>query len=163
MFVKGLDKENHIDHLKAVFEVLRHYKMMQNPGKCIYGVGLGKLLGLMVSKRGIKDNLYKIKDILDIEPPRAIKDVQKLAGSVAALGRFTSKSGDKCFPFLKNLKKVKDLIWSDKSQVTFEELKEYMAKAPLLAKPNIDEILYLYLAVSRKAVSAVLLNVEAKI
>ena len=60
--------------------------MMLNPTKCAFGVGSGKFLGLMVSKRGIEANLDKIKVILDMEPPKTIKDVQKLTGRVVALG-----------------------------------------------------------------------------
>ena len=50
--------------------------------------------------------------------------------------------------FFKSLKKVKDFVWSEESQKAFEELKTYMAQAPLLAKPASNEVLYLYLAVS---------------
>ena len=35
--------------------------MMLNPVKCAFGVGFGKFLGLMVSKRGIEANPDKIK------------------------------------------------------------------------------------------------------
>nr|XP_017225332.1 PREDICTED: uncharacterized protein LOC108201552 [Daucus carota subsp. sativus] len=73
----------------------------------------------MVSKRGIEANPDKIKAILDMEPPKSIRDVQKLTGRIAALGRFVSKSGDKCLPFFKALKKVKDFEWTEESQLDF--------------------------------------------
>ena len=38
-----------------------------------------------------------------------------------------------------------------------------MAKPPLLAKPNEDEVLYLYLTISDKAISAVLVKEEERI
>ena len=163
MLVKSLDKADHVEHLREAFQVLRHHKMMLNPTKCAFGVGSGKFLGLMVSKRGIEANPDKIKAILDMEPPRSIKDVQKLTGRVAALGRFISKSGDKCLPFFKVLKKIKDFQWTDESQEAFEKLKEYMTTSPLLAKPVPGETLYLYLAASDKAVSAVLVKEDMKI
>ena len=94
-------------HLRKAFEVLRHHKMMLNPAKCAFGVGSGKFLGLMVLKRRIEANPDKIKAILDMEPPRSIKDVQKLTGKVAALGRFISMSGEKCLSFFKVLKNIK--------------------------------------------------------
>ncbi|XP_074376974.1 putative mitochondrial protein AtMg00860 [Apium graveolens] len=114
----------------------------------------------MVSKRGIEANPDKIKAILDMEPPKTIKDVQKLTRRVAALGRFISKSGDKCLPFFKSLKKIKDFIWTDEIQEAFEGLKKYMVQAPLLAKPDLNETLYLYLAVSENALSAVFVKEE---
>ena len=110
MLVKSLDKADHLQHLKEAFEVLRTHKMRLNPAKCAFGVGSGKFLGLMVSKRGIEANPDKIKAILDMESPKSIKDVQKLTGRLAALGRFISKFGEKCLPFFKVLKKVKDFV-----------------------------------------------------
>ena len=86
MLVKILDRADHIKHLQEAFEVLRHHKMMLNPAKCDFGVGSGKFLGWMVSKRGIEVDPEKIKAILDMEAQTSLKEVQKLA-----LGRFISK------------------------------------------------------------------------
>ena len=80
--------------------------MKLNPSKCAFGVSLGKFLGFMVSHRGIKANPDKIQAILNMEPPRNIKEVQSLTGQVAALNRFVSKATDKCLPFFKVLKKA---------------------------------------------------------
>ena len=60
----------------------------------------------MVSHRGIEANLDKIQAILDMKPPRNIKEVQSLTRRVAALNRFVSKAIDKCLPFFKVLKKT---------------------------------------------------------
>ncbi|XP_074346226.1 uncharacterized protein LOC141684996 [Apium graveolens] len=106
----------------------------------------------MVSKRGIKANPDKIKAILDMEPPRSIKDVRKLTGRVATF-----------FSFFKALKKVKDFAWTDESQEAFEDMKKYMVQAPLLAKPILNKTLYLYLAVSENSLSVVLVKEELKI
>ena len=75
MLVKNLFKEDHIEHLREAFKVLRHNKMMLNPTKCAFWVGSGKFLGLMVSKRGIEAIPDKIKAILDMEPPCSVKDI----------------------------------------------------------------------------------------
>ena len=45
-----------IDDLKETFDNLRVYKMMLNPAKCVFGVPAGKLLGFLVSNRGIEAN-----------------------------------------------------------------------------------------------------------
>ncbi|XP_074352110.1 uncharacterized protein LOC141691272 [Apium graveolens] len=58
---------------------------------------------------------------------------------------------------------VKNFEWTDESQEAFEHLKKYMIEAPLLAKPSPEDTLYLYLAVSEQAVSAVLIKEERKI
>ena len=80
--------------------------MKLNPSKCAFGVALRKFLGFMVSHRGIKANLEKIKAILDMKSPQSIKEVQSLTGRVATLNRFVSKVTDRCLSFFKVLKKA---------------------------------------------------------
>jgi hypothetical protein len=52
-----------LDDLKETFDNLRKYKMMLNPKKCVFGVLSGKLLGYMVSSRGINMNPKKVEAI----------------------------------------------------------------------------------------------------
>ena len=55
--VKLRNEETLIDDLKETFDNLRVYKMMLNPAKCVFGVPAGKLLGFLVSNRGIEATL----------------------------------------------------------------------------------------------------------
>jgi hypothetical protein len=66
MTQKGSDL---ISDLKETFETFRRYKMMLNPLKSLFGVPAGKLLGFIVSNRGIEVNPEKIKAILCIKRP----------------------------------------------------------------------------------------------
>jgi hypothetical protein len=52
-----------LDNLKETFDNLRKSKMMINPKKCVFGVPSGKLLGYMVSSRGIDVNLKNVEAI----------------------------------------------------------------------------------------------------
>jgi hypothetical protein len=65
--------------------------MKLNPAKCVFGAPAGKLLGFLVSERGIEANPEKIKAITTLKKPASINDVQKLSGCVAALSRFISR------------------------------------------------------------------------
>ena len=78
MLVKSLDKGKHLDDLQETFDTLRQYKMKLNLSKCAFGVSSGKFLRFMVSQKGIEANLDKIQAILNMEPPRNIKEVQSL-------------------------------------------------------------------------------------
>jgi hypothetical protein len=51
------------DDLKETFDNLHKYKIMLNPIKCVFGVSSGKLLGYMVSARGIDKNPKKVEAI----------------------------------------------------------------------------------------------------
>jgi hypothetical protein len=52
-----------LDDLKETFNNLCKFKMMVNPKKCVFGVSSGKLLGYMVSSRGIDMNPKKVEAI----------------------------------------------------------------------------------------------------
>ena len=74
------------------------------PSEVCLGVPSGKLLGFFVSQRGIEANPDKIKAIEQIEAPKRVKDVHRLAGCVAAMSRFISKSAERALPFFKHCK-----------------------------------------------------------
>jgi hypothetical protein len=158
MLVKSKEEDNHLHDLGETFETLRKYQMKLNPSKCAFGVYLGKFLGFMVSQRGIEANPDKIKAILEMQPLKTTKEVQRLTGRIAALNRFMSQLTNKCLPFFKTLKKA--FIWTDECQQTFEELKRYLTKPLLLSPSKQGEELYLYLAVSQSAVSSTLIREE---
>ncbi|KAK4403977.1 hypothetical protein Sango_0766300 [Sesamum angolense] len=116
----------------------------------------------MISQRGIEANPEKIKAILEMKPPKTIQEVQRLTGRLAALNRFISRSSDRGLPFFKVLKKIEKFQWTPQCQEAFEKLKEYLTSPPLLTKPKDEETLYLYLATSQGAISAVLTREEGR-
>ncbi|KAK4383945.1 Transposon Ty3-G Gag-Pol polyprotein [Sesamum angolense] len=79
----------------------------------LWGEG-GRFLGYMISERGIEANPEKINAIMDMSPPKSIREVQKLAGRLAALNRFISRSADKGLPFFKILRGGAKFEWSKK-------------------------------------------------
>jgi hypothetical protein len=66
--------------------------MRLNPAKCSFGVQSGKFLGFMLTNRGIEANSDKCQAIIDMRSPMIVKEVQQLAGRIAALSRFLSCS-----------------------------------------------------------------------
>ena len=75
MLVKSKKDDDHLADLKETFQALRRYNMKLNPAKCVFGVFSGKFLSFMVSQREIEANPDKIKAILEMSPPKTIKEV----------------------------------------------------------------------------------------
>jgi hypothetical protein len=119
-------------------------------------LSLGKLLGFLVSHRGIEANLEKIKAIETMRPPARIKDVQKLTGSLVALSRFISRLAERALPFFKLLRKSGPFSWTEEAERAFQELKQHLVSLPILVAPEPGEPLYLYIAAATEAVSMVL-------
>ena len=160
MVLKGKQVGKHLADLGETFSVLRKHKLRLNASMCFFRVSSGKVLGYMITHRGIAVNLKQIKAINSFHPPRNPKEVQRLTRMAAALNRFISRSADMCRPFFQLLHKWKDFRWIEECVTTFEDLKQYLSSPPILSKPNKEEVLYAYLAVMDYAVSFILVRNE---
>ena len=69
-----------------------------NPKKCTFGVTSGKLLGFIVSQRGIEVDLEKIKAIVEMKPPRTDKEIQGFLGRIQYISRFIAQLTMTCEP-----------------------------------------------------------------
>ena len=74
------------------------------------------------------------------------------------MNRFISRSTVKCFPFYELLRGNKRFIWDEKCEEAFGKIKRYLTTPPVLSKPEADDTLSLYIAVSSTAVSSVLIR-----
>jgi ribonuclease HI len=114
---------------------------------------LGKLLGFIISHRGIEANPEKISAITCMKAPMCIKDVQKLTGCMAALDRFISKLGERGLPFFKLLKHQEKFMWTPEADQALAQLKDFLSKPPVLTAPRKGKQLLLYLATTTHVVS----------
>ena len=69
IIIKSRKSLDNFAHLKKFFDRLCHYNLKLNPAKCGFRVPAGKLLGFIVSKRGIVLDPSKIKVIQELPPP----------------------------------------------------------------------------------------------
>ena len=70
MIAKSQTEEDHIVNLKKLCDHLRKLKLRLNPAKCTFGVRSGKLLGFIVSQRGIEVDSNKVRAIQDTPDSR---------------------------------------------------------------------------------------------
>ena len=101
MLVKSRREDDHLDDIKETFDTLRSYNIKLHSSKCAFKVTTGKFLEFIVSQRGIEVNPDKIQAIIEMAPPRNVKEVQSINSKVAALNRFVSRAINKCLPFFK--------------------------------------------------------------
>jgi hypothetical protein len=123
---------------------------------CAFGVPSGKLLGFLVSQHGIKANTDKVKAIEEMCPPRNLKEMQRLVGCMAALGRFIARSGEKALPFFKLMKCTKKFEWTPEADKAFAELKRYLTSPPIMVTTRPHEPLLLYITATPRTASAIL-------
>ena len=78
----------------------------------------------------------------------------------AVLNRFISRSADRCRPFLLLINKWKTFKWTEECAVAIQQLKYYLARPPIMSSPELDEVLFAYIAMAPYAVSLVLIRVD---
>ena len=78
MLVKSIRATIHITDFLEAFDSLRHYEMKVNPFRCVFGMSLGKFLGFIIFRRGIKANPKKIKVVLEMQAPLNKNQLQLL-------------------------------------------------------------------------------------
>ena len=160
MVVKRKMVSEHLGDLQVILEILRSYKLCLNASKCSFGVGSGKFLSYMVTHKGIEINPNQIKAINNLQTSRNPKEVQKLTGMAAVLNRFISRSADRCRPFFLLINKWKNFEWTKECAEAFQQLKDYLARPPIMSSPEPDEVLFAYIAVASYTVSLVLIRVD---
>ena len=105
ILVKSHDLIDHLADLEKVFDRLAKYHLMLNPKKCVFGVTSGKLLGFIMSRHGIEIDPQKVKAIMDMLPPKTLKQLHIVQGKLQFVRRLISQLADKCQPFTHLLKK----------------------------------------------------------
>ena len=113
MIVKYKEREVHIVNLRKFFERIKEYRMRLNPQKCTFGVTAGKLLGFLVSDRGMEVDPSKIKAILEIPPFKSKKEIKGFLGQLQYISRFIVKLTSTCELIFKLLRKNEPHEWND--------------------------------------------------
>ncbi|XP_076905611.1 putative mitochondrial protein AtMg00860 [Bidens hawaiensis] len=139
--------------------------MKLNPCKCSFGVEEGKFLGVLVTKEGIKANPEKLEALLQMSPPRNIKEVQRLKGRLVVLKRFLKRIVERTLPFMavlrRNAKKNK-FCWNTEDGKAFQELKAHLYELPTIVTPQPGEVLVLYPSYTGRTISSVLMVERGK-
>uniref|UniRef100_A0A2N9IKT4 Integrase catalytic domain-containing protein n=1 Tax=Fagus sylvatica TaxID=28930 RepID=A0A2N9IKT4_FAGSY len=130
MIAKSRTAQDHLTDLRKLFQRLKKYQLRLNPNKCAFGVTSGKLLGFIVSGRGI-----------EIDPA-------KLASLHSLLAT--------CEPLFKLLRKDVKIKWTEDCQRAFDKIKEYLLNPPILVPPTPGRPLILYLTVQEASMGCML-------
>jgi hypothetical protein len=102
--VASKKKVAYISDLVETFTNMSEANLKLNPVKYIFGVTRGKVLRCLISTKGMKTNLDKIKAILQMQPPQTEKEVQKLTSRIVAMNKFIAKLAEQRLPFLNVLR-----------------------------------------------------------
>lgn len=101
--VKSMKISTHLSRLGPILDRTKKFKLRLNPKKCAFGVTSGKLLGYIVSAKGIEVDPEKVKAIMEMSPPKNVSQMRTLQGRLQSIRCFISQLEDKAQPFTKAL------------------------------------------------------------
>ncbi|KAL2624109.1 hypothetical protein R1flu_008354 [Riccia fluitans] len=116
----------------------------------------GILLGHRISCRRIEVDKEKVAIIVELKPPRCVRDVRAFLGSTVYYRRFVWKYAERASPLTQLLKKDIPWKWGETQQKAFEDLKLQLVKAPVLIAPNWEQPFHVYVDTSAFAIGVVL-------
>ncbi|GJX49454.1 putative nucleotidyltransferase, ribonuclease H, partial [Tanacetum coccineum] len=129
--------EEHVLHLKQVFQVLRDNELYVKLEKCSFAQDEVEFLGHKIKDGGLMMSGAKIKAFQDWEPPTKVTKLRSFLGLVNYYRRFIMGYSAIASPLTDLLKKNKAWIWDEECQAAFESLKKAVMEEPVLRLPDV--------------------------
>ncbi|KAJ0391735.1 hypothetical protein P43SY_011074 [Pythium insidiosum] len=105
------DEDDHIRHLRAVFEVLQREKLYARLSKCTFGRESVDFLGHTISNQGLHVGAKKTLAIEQWQRPRSVKELHSLMGLASYYRRFIHRFADIVLPLSDLIKKDRKWEW----------------------------------------------------
>jgi hypothetical protein len=129
------DKE-HCQHLRKFFLKCRRFSLSLNPKKSLFSMQEGKLLGHIVSDKGVNIDSSKVEAIQELSLPISKKEVQSFMGKINFLRRFVSNFVELVNHIITMLRKGNEVKWIVDSIESFNQIKKALTESPMLISPN---------------------------
>jgi hypothetical protein len=156
LMVHSKKKDEHIHHLRNVFERCILYGVSLNPKKCLFTVTQNKLLGNIVCKEGIYIDPKIIKAINDLNPPTSNKELQSFFGKINFVRRFVPDYASIVKLISLLLKKEKRFEWTTNIEEAFNNIKGEITTALVLIIPDFQRDFIIYSFATETVVASIL-------
>lgn len=156
---------SHLGHLEQVFERLHQHGLKLQPQKCHLFRREVKYLGHVVSKRGVATDPDKTAAVQNWPVPETVTQVRSFLNFAGYYRRFIPGFSRVAAPITALLQgtagvKKAAVQWSPKCQQAFDELKQALLQAPVLAYADFNLPFLLYTDASLEGLGAVLSQVQ---
>lgn len=128
--------EEHVAHLRAVFQLLSKDKWQVKLSKCSFAQRQISYLGHVISAEGISTDSNKIAAITSWPIPENVKELRSFLGLACYYQKFVKHFAIIARPLCSLLKKHSIYVWTPDHQAAFDALKMALTTSPVLATPN---------------------------
>ena len=148
--------EEHLQHLKQIFERLQRVGLKLHPQKCVFGSQEVLYLGHLISSCGICPNPQKIAAVKRFPTPTSVKAVHQFLGLASYYRRFVPNFARVANSLYALTHQDVQFQWASACQQSFERLKDLLTTPPMLAYPDYTQEFVLHTDASGEGVGAVL-------
>ncbi|PKI70552.1 hypothetical protein CRG98_009057 [Punica granatum] len=147
--------QQHLQHLKRVFETLREHTLYAKKSKCNFGSTKMEYLGHFVLAARVSTDPRKVKDVQKWPSPKNVKQLRGFLGLTRYYRQFVKGYNQISKP-LTDLLKKDSFQWGTEAQAAFETLKKAMVSTPVLALLDFSKELIVETDASRIGIGVVL-------
>ncbi|KAI3753681.1 hypothetical protein L2E82_25742 [Cichorium intybus] len=158
ILIYSKSRDEHRFHLQQVLDLLRDEKLYAKFTKCEFWLREIQFLGHVINEDGIKVDPAKIEAVMSWEPPKSPMEVRSFLGLAGYYRRFVENFSRIAMPLTKLTKKTEKFSWTEAQQSAFEQLRDSLCKAPVLALPQGGEDFVLYSDASFSGLGCVLMQ-----
>ena len=150
--------EEHEEHLRIVFQILREKKLYAKFKKCEFWLDQVVFLGHVISKAGISVDPSKVESVVDWARLMNVSEVRSFLGLAGYYRRFVEGFSHIAAPMTQLTRKNAKFVWTKECEKSFQELKQRLVTAPVLTIPSNLGGLIIYSDASRKRLGCVLMQ-----
>jgi len=148
--------KEHLVHMEQVLRQLREANLRIKFSKCQFFQSHVEYLGYIIGRDGMRVNPKKLKAISHYPIPKDVKGVQAFLGLIGYFRLFVKGFASKARPLYDLLKKGIDFKWTLRHTNAFNQLKDALMHAPVLAFPDFKKEFILTTDASALALGAIL-------
>lgn len=161
ILVVSKSEDDHLDHLRQLFDRLNHYGVVINPSKCVFAQPEVTFLGYTINAEGSKPPADRVAAIVNANKPTTVNELRRFLGMVNFYRRFIPNAAEIQAPLTKLLggpktKGKEPVSWNPNTEQAFEKIKQALANAARLAHPSPDAPVSVMVDASDIAIGGVL-------
>ncbi|XP_026441777.1 uncharacterized protein LOC113340943 [Papaver somniferum] len=157
IFIYSQNMDEHLEHLKIVFVLLRQHQLFSNMSKCCFGQPSLEYLGHIITAQGVCADPNKVTCMQNWPVPKNIKELRGFVGLTGYYKNFVQGYSLISKP-LTNLLKNDSFLWTPSATHAFDQLNSAMSTTPVLALPDFTKPFVVESDASDLCVGAVLLQ-----
>ncbi|KAJ3684443.1 hypothetical protein LUZ61_013607 [Rhynchospora tenuis] len=150
--------EEHAKHLRTVLNRLRDRKLYGKFSKCEFWLEKVAFLGHVISGEGVAVDPSKVQAVTEWSQPKSVREVRSFLGLAGYYRRFVAGFSQIAKPLTELLHKDVKFVWDERQEKSFQELKDRLVTAPVLAMPVSGQDYIVYTDASKLGLGCVLMQ-----